>query len=61
MAGFWPEVIEVDKNKKPKSVEWPKCKLLMGNPQDFVNRLLSYKDRVDNNEVPQSNVNIVKQ
>lgn len=36
LAGFWPEAIEVDKNKKPKKYDWAAAKKLMQNPEDLV-------------------------
>jgi len=39
MAGHWPETIEVDKNKRPKSVEWKQSVKMMKNPEEFVSRL----------------------
>ncbi len=39
MAGHWNEAIDVDKNKKPKSVEWKASVKMMKNPDEFVSRL----------------------
>jgi len=39
MAGHWSEAIEIDKNKKPKSLEWKAALKLMKNPEEFLNRL----------------------
>jgi len=39
MAGHWADAIEIDKNKKPKSVEWKASLKLMKNPEEFLNRL----------------------
>lgn len=60
LAGFWNEVIEVDKNKKPKNADWKSCVKMMGNPQDFLNKLLNFKETVDANLVPGTNVQFVK-
>jgi len=43
MAGHWNEVIDVDKNKKPKNVEWKSCLKLMAKPEDFLKRLIDFK------------------
>jgi len=47
LAGFWNEVIEVDAKKKPKSSDWKSCVKMMGNPIDFLNKLLGFKEVVD--------------
>lgn len=47
MAGFFNEAIEVDAKKKPKKVDWPSAKKLMTNPEDFLKRLIDFKDIVD--------------
>jgi dynein heavy chain len=60
LAGFFPDAIEIDKNKKPKAVDWKNCLKLMKNPDEFLNKLLSFKDTVDQNLVPSTNVQIVK-
>lgn len=60
LAGFFPEAIEIDKNKKPKSWEWKSCLKLMKSPEQFVQKLLDYKDIVDQNLVPANNVAFVK-
>jgi hypothetical protein len=39
MAGHWNENIDVDKNKKPKSLEWKAAVKMMKNPDEFVTRL----------------------
>jgi hypothetical protein len=36
MAGHWNDIIEVDKNKKPKSVEWKASVKMMKSPEEFV-------------------------
>jgi dynein heavy chain len=56
LAGFFPEAIEVDAKKKPKAVDWKNALKMMKNPEDFLKRLLDYKDTVDANLVPASNV-----
>jgi len=61
LAGFFPEAIEIDKNKKPKNFDWKACQKLMQNPEAYVKQLLAYKDIVDQNLVPASNVNYIKQ
>jgi hypothetical protein len=60
LAGFWNEVIDVDKNKKPKTLDWKSCVKMMGNPLDFMNKLMNFKETVDANLVPNSNMNFVK-
>lgn len=47
MGGFWNEAIEIDKNKKPKGWDWKSALKLMKNPDDFVQRLIAFKDIVD--------------
>jgi len=60
LAGFFPEAIEIDKNKKPKAIDWKSSLRLMKVPEEFLQKLLAFKDVVDQNLVPASNVNIVK-
>jgi dynein heavy chain len=60
MAGFWPEIIEIDKNKKPKDTSWKACLKLMKNPDDFMKRLGDHKDIIDANLVPVGNMKFVK-
>lgn len=60
LAGFWPDAIEVDKNKKPKGVDWKSTLKMMKSPDEFVAKLMGFKDIVDQNLVPQSNVTAVK-
>jgi hypothetical protein len=33
LAGFFPEAIEIDKNKKPKNYDWKACLRLMKSPE----------------------------
>ncbi len=47
LAGFWPEAIEVDKAKKPKATEWKAALKMMKVPEEFLTKLLSFKDIVD--------------
>lgn len=47
LASFWPEAIEVDKNKKPKAWDWKSALKMMKNPEEFLTRLISFKDTVD--------------
>jgi len=61
MAGHWPDIIEVDKNKRPKSVEWKSCIKMMKNPEDFVLRLQDFGKIVDDNQVVAGNVKIIKE
>jgi len=61
LAGFYPEAIEIDKSKKPKAWDWKSCLKLMKNPETFVEKLMGFKDIVDQNLVPASNVSFVKQ
>jgi hypothetical protein len=49
MAGFWPEAIEVDKNRRPKNNAWKDCLKMMKSPEEFMNRLIQFKDTIDNN------------
>jgi len=49
LAGHWPENIEVDKNKKPKSVDWKSSVKMMKNPEEFVTRLQDFGRIVDEN------------
>jgi dynein heavy chain, axonemal len=60
LAGFFPEAIEIDKAKKPKAWDWKAALKMMKNPDEFLNKLKSYKDVVDANQVPAANVAIVK-
>jgi dynein heavy chain len=60
LAGFFPEAIEIDKNKKPKNYDWKACLKLMKNPDQFVNILRGFKDTVDQNLVPPGNVDFIK-
>lgn len=60
LAGFFNEAIEIDKNKKPKDVSWKSALKLMKSPEEFRDKLLSFKDVVDQNLVPASNVQSVK-
>ena len=57
LAGFWPEVIEIDdKSKKPKKCDWRSAKKLMENPDNLIRRLKEFKDTVDANLVTPANV-----
>jgi hypothetical protein len=60
LASFWNEAIEIDKNKKPKNTDWKSVLKMMKNPDEYVKYLLSFKDIVDQNIVPLSNVAVVK-
>lgn len=60
LASFWNEAIDTDKNKRPKNWDWKSALKMMKNPEDFLQRLLSFKDIVDQNMVPASNVQTVK-
>jgi hypothetical protein len=60
LASFFPEAIEIDKAKKPKDVSWKSALKLMKNPEEFKDKLLAFKDTVDANLVPATNVNVVK-
>lgn len=35
LAGFFNEVIDVDRNKKPKAVDWKAAVKLMKSPEEF--------------------------
>jgi dynein heavy chain len=60
LAGFFNESIDVDKNKKPKAVDWKSALKMMQKPEGFLEKLLGFKDIVDANLVPQQNVQFVK-
>jgi len=60
LAGFWPEAIEVDKARKPKATEWKAALKMMKSPEEFLSKLLSFKDTVDANLVIPNNVAAVK-
>ncbi len=60
LAGFWNECIEVDKNKKPKNCDWKSALKMMKSPEEFLKRLIDFKDTVDANLVPPANVLFVK-
>lgn len=60
LAGYFNDAIEIDKNKKPKDVSWKSALKLMKSPEEFLAKLLSFKDVVDANQVPAINVNAVK-
>lgn len=47
LAGFFNEAIDIDKNKKPKAVDWKNCVKMMKNPDQFVEKLKTYKEVVD--------------
>ncbi len=47
LAGFWNDAVEVDKAKKPKNVEWKSSLKMMKNPEEFMQKLLTFKDVVD--------------
>lgn len=51
MAGHWNDNIEVDKNKKPKTPDWKACLKMMKSPEEFMKRLMDFKDIVDKNMV----------
>lgn len=61
LASFWNETIEIDKNKKPKQTDWKSALKMMKNPEEFLQRLIAFKDIVDQNLVPSSNVKFVKE
>ncbi len=61
LAGFFPEAIEVDRNKKPKAFDWKSSLKMMKSPEEFLTKLLSFKDVVDQNLVPAANVKVVKE
>lgn len=56
LAGFFPDAIDVDKNKKPKTLDWKSCLKLMKSPDEFLAKLVNFKDVVDANLVPAANV-----
>lgn len=49
LAGYFNDAIEIDKNKKPKDVSWKSSLKLMKNPDEFMDKLLNFKDVVDSN------------
>ena len=60
LAGFF-DAIEVDpKTKRPKSWDWKSCLKLMKSPEQFMDKLISFKNDVDANKVPGGNVTYVK-
>ena len=61
LASFWNEAIEIDKNKKPKHTDWKSALKMMKSPEEFMQKLLGFKDIVDQNLVPSSNVKTVKE
>jgi hypothetical protein len=42
LAGFFPEGIDVDKNKKPKDVSWKSALKMMKSPDEFLKKLLGF-------------------
>jgi dynein heavy chain len=60
LAGYFNEAIDIDKNKKPKDISWKSALKLMKSPEEYLAKLLSFKDVVDANLVPAVNVNAVK-
>ena len=60
LAGFWPEAIDVDKSKKPKACDWKSALKMMKSPEEFLSKLLGFKDTVDANLVNPANVTVVK-
>lgn len=59
LSGFYKE-IDSDKSKKPKAFDWKASQKLMKDPQAFMTALLSFKEIVNNNELPPANVAVVK-
>jgi dynein heavy chain, axonemal len=59
LSGFYKE-IDSDKAKKPKAHDWKASQKLMKDPQAFMTALLSFKEIVNNNELPPANVAFVK-
>jgi hypothetical protein len=47
LAGYFNDAIEVDRNKKPKGVDWKSALKMMKSPDEFLQKLLSFKDVVD--------------
>nr|SYZ35238.1 PtDNAH9b [Paramecium tetraurelia] len=61
LAGFYNEQIEVDpKSKKPKAYDWKSAQKMMQKPKELLNKLMGFKDIVDANQVPTTNVDFVK-
>jgi len=42
LAGFFPEAIDIDKNKKPKDVSWKAALKMLKSPDDFLSRLINF-------------------
>ena len=57
---FWRKEIDADKAKKPKAFDWKSSQKLMKDPQAFMTALLSFKEVVNQNEIPPANVAVVK-
>ena len=53
MAGIDPNVDIDARTKKPKNLEWKTALRLMKNPEDFKKKLISFKDLIDSNSIPQ--------
>ena len=61
MAGLVPnEMVEVDKNKKPKAADWKACQKMMKDPKDFKNKLIDCKAWIDEGKVPTQNINPIR-
>ena len=54
------EMIDVDKNKKPKAVEWKACQKMMKDPNDFKNKLMDCKAFIDEGKLPPQNINPIR-
>ena len=61
MAGLVSnDMVEVDKNKKPKVVEWKSCQKMMKDPKDFKNKLMDCKTWIDEGKMPAQNINPIR-
>ena len=49
------ELVEIEKNGKPKDIGWKQAKILMGNPGKLLDRLKGFGDVVEKCQVSQNN------
>jgi len=62
LAGLAPDtMIETDKNKKPKAVDWKGgCLKMMKDPNEFKKQLLEAKIHIDDGKMPAQNINPIR-
>lgn len=60
MAGHWNEAIDCDAKKKPKSIEWKAALKMMKSPDEMKEKLINFKEIVDQNQVNPQAISIVK-